>query len=93
VIVSRRSHEQRLRPRFVYREAPMGAVDSGWSALVGDETREELDDPGAMVAQPVADLVARWPELQAVLDTDEPASQWQWDDDRQAYVRLAAPGC
>jgi hypothetical protein len=71
----------------------MGTLDSGWSVLVGDESPEELDDPDAMLLQPVGDLVGRWPELRAVLETTDPTSQWQWDDGRQGYVRLALPGC
>jgi uncharacterized protein YegJ (DUF2314 family) len=38
ILVSRRSHEQDLRPRWVYREEPDNDRDSGWRALVGDET-------------------------------------------------------
>ncbi|HEX4470898.1 MAG TPA: DUF2185 domain-containing protein [Nocardioides sp.] len=91
--MSRRSHEQRLRPRFLYREQPMGVTDSGWSALVGDESPDELDDPDAMLSQPVGELVERWPELRGVLETGRPESQWVWDDERQTYVSLAPPGC
>lgn len=46
VFVSRRSHEQDLRPGYVYRESPDNDRDSGWRALVGDETDEEVDDVG-----------------------------------------------
>jgi hypothetical protein len=94
VVVSRRSHEQDLRPRFLYREEPMSATDSGWSALVGDETRDELDDPDSMISRPLELLIESWPELRPVFETDEPESQWEWDDGRQEYVvRLPPPDC
>jgi hypothetical protein len=92
VIVSRRAHEQDLRPRFVYRDEPMGVSDSGWSALVGDESPEELDDPDAMLAQDAADLVGRWPELRGVFDTEALESQWRWDDESRRYVPLDRTG-
>ncbi len=92
VIVSRRAHEQGLRPRFVYREPPMGPSDSGWSALVGDESPAELDDPDAMLAADAADLVDRWPELRDVFESEAPESQWRWDAESDRYVPLDRPG-
>lgn len=86
VIVSRRAYDQNIRPRFVYRQPPMSTSDSGWSALVGDETPTELDDPGALVSIEVREVLQRWPELLAVLETSAPESQWTWDDDGRRYV-------
>lgn len=89
VIVSRRSHEQAIRPRFIYRDAPMSPSDSGWSALIGDESPEELDDPEALLSQTAGFLLDRWPELRPVFKTDAPESEWTWDDDGQQYVPLS----
>ncbi len=86
VIVSRRSQEQDIRPRYLYREAPMSPSDSGWSALIGDEAREELDNPDALLAQSVGFVLDRWPELRPVFETDAAESEWTWDDDLQRYV-------
>jgi hypothetical protein len=86
VIVSRRSQEQDIRPRYVYRQAPMSPSDSGWSALVGDEPPDELDNPDALLSQPVEVLLDRWPELRPVFETDAPESEWTWDEDGQLYV-------
>lgn len=90
VIVSRRSHDGGIRPRFVYRQTPMSPSDSGWSALVGDESATELDDPGALVSEELAALLARWPELRRVFESAARESQWTWDDDGQRYVPLTA---
>jgi hypothetical protein len=89
-VVSRRVLEQGERPRFVYRQPPMGASDSGWSVLVGDESRAELDDPVAMLAHPLDELLAQWPELGAVFAGDEPESAWEWDDASAVYVPRTA---
>jgi len=88
VIVSRRSHESGARPRFVYRESPLGASDSGWCVLDGDETPEELDDPMSLVPQPMASVLGRWPELQPVFESGAPGSEWRWDDTAGEYVPL-----
>ena len=91
VIVSRRSHDGGIRPRFVYRQTPMSPSDSGWSALVGDESTTELDDPGALVSEEIAVLISRWPELRRVFESETPEAQWTWDDDGQQYVPLTEP--
>jgi hypothetical protein len=88
VIVSRRSHDGGIRPRFVYRQTPMGPSDSGWSALVGDESKTELDDPEALVSEEIAVLISRWPELRQVFESEAPGTQWRWDDDEHRYVPL-----
>jgi hypothetical protein len=92
VIVSRRSHEGGIRPRFVYRQAPMSPSDSGWSVLVGDETRQELDDPDALVSLEVGALLDRWPELRPVFDSQDPESQWMWDDETKLYTPFTERG-
>lgn len=88
VFVSRRAEEDGVRPGYVYREAPDAPWDSGWRAVVGDESQAEADDPGSIVLQPVGDVVERWPELRAVLETPGPAGAWRWDPDAHAYVPL-----
>jgi hypothetical protein len=88
IFVSRRSHEQEVRPGFVYRENPDNARDSGWRALVGDETAAEVDDPANALLQEVGDLLARWPELRPVLETDPAHGSWAWDADAARYLPL-----
>ena len=88
MFVSRRSHEDDVRPGFVYREDPDDDEDSGWRALVGDETAQEVDDPGNVLLQTVGFLLARWPELRPVFETDPRNGAWAWDSDSQRFTPL-----
>ena len=91
VFVSRRSHEQGIRPGYVYREAPDNDHDSGWRGLVGDESAAEVDDPHNALLQQVGFLLDRWPELQPVFETDPRNGSWAWDPKRNRYVPIADP--
>ncbi len=86
VFVSRRSHDDDLRPGYVYREAPDDDQDSGWRALVGDETAAEADDPGSILVQQVGHLLRRWPELRPLVEAEPPEGAWEWDEEKGAYV-------
>lgn len=86
VLVSRRSHDQDVRPGFVYREVPDNDLDSGWRALVGDESPEEVDDPDNVLLQAVGFLLERWPELRLVFETDPDIGSWAWDAQAGSYV-------
>lgn len=86
--VSRRIIEQDLRPGYLYRESPDDARDSGWRALVGDETPQEADDPATIVLEPLRVLLERWPELRPVLATDPRHGSWAWSAAEGRYVRL-----
>jgi hypothetical protein len=88
VLVSRRSHELDLRPRWVYRETPDRDMDSGWRALVGDETDAELDDPENILLQQLGFVLDRWPELRPVFQTDLAHSEWSWDEQSGCYVAV-----
>lgn len=90
VIVSRRSHETDTRPSFVYRDSPMSSSDSGWCVLVGDETQEELDDPGNCLSQQMGFVVDRWPELRPVFESGVEGSEWQWDEATQHYLPITS---
>jgi hypothetical protein len=90
MLVSRRSHEDDVRPGRVYREEPDNDRDSGWRALVGDETADEIDDPANILVQLAGFLLARWPELEPVLETDPDNGDWSWDEPSQRYVREPA---
>jgi len=92
IFVSRRSHEQDVRPGIVYREDPDSELDSGWRALVGDESAEEVDDPGSVLLQAVGYLLDRWPELRPVFTTDPTNGSWVWDSNLERYVPLQQPG-
>lgn len=86
VFVSRRSHERDLRPQFVYREDPDNEQDSGWRALVGDETDEEINDASNVLLQNLGYLVDRWPDLRPVFKTDARRGEWIWDAGSATYV-------
>lgn len=49
---------------FVDRHEPMSRTDSGWILSSGAEAEDEPE----VVALPISDLVARYPEVQALLD-------------------------
>ena len=85
IFVSRRSHEQDVRPGYVYREDPDNERDSGWRALVGDESQDEVDDPNNVLLQNLGFLVDRWPELRPVLETDPAHGAWAWDEAVRAF--------
>ncbi len=90
VIVSRRSLDQALRPGWVCRQDPVNPEDSGWMALVGDESDEELDDPASALIHPAGELMQRWPELESLLQGEQgeqPGSTWVWDESSGAYVQ------
>lgn len=87
VLLSRRV-EAGVRPGFLYREEPDTALDSGWRAMVGDETPAEADDPLSIRPHPVADLVERWPEARTVIEADR-TGEWRWDEAAGTYVPLA----
>lgn len=86
ILVSRRSHEQDLRPGWVYREVPDNDQDSGWRALIGDETDEELDDVSSILLQSLGFVLDRWPELRPVLKTDPDNGGWEWDEQTGRYL-------
>lgn len=86
IFVSRRSHEQDIRPGYVYREAPDNDRHSGWLALVGDESQEEVDDPNNLLVQLLGYLLDRWPELRPVFETDPRNGAWTWDAEAGRYV-------
>jgi hypothetical protein len=92
VFVSRRSHEQDVRPGFVYREDPDDERDSGWRALVGDESAEEVDDPDNVLLQDVGFLLDRWPELRPVFETDPRHGAWAWDAEARRFTPLPEQG-
>jgi hypothetical protein len=89
VIVSKRSHVEDIRPGVVYCEEPLSLSDSGWTAAIGYETDEEMDDSNNFLAQQVGYLTDRWPELRHPLETSGPGAEWHWDDATGAYVLFA----
>ena len=91
-VVSKRSHVQDLRPRCACRDEPLKPHDSGWQVLVGDETEEELSDAANVLVQPLGFVADRWPELRRMFDEGEVGSEWVWDEQSSAYVRLASEG-
>ena len=45
LFASKRLVEQKRKVRFMYRETPDKAYDSGWRFFSGDETEEYVNDP------------------------------------------------
>lgn len=90
ILVSRRSQEQDLRPRWVYRETPDIDSDSGWRAMVGDESDAELEDPAGVLLQAVGFVLDRWPELRPVFQTDPNNGGWAWDERSGRYLSVKA---
>lgn len=86
VFVSRRAQEDGVRPAYVYHEAPDAPWDSGWRAVVGDESPADADDPASIVLASVAEMIERWPELRPVLASPEADGTWGWDPGAREYV-------
>jgi hypothetical protein len=88
MFVSRRSHDEDVRPSYVYREDPDNDQDSGWRAMVGDETDEEINDAANVLLQPLGYLLDRWPELRPVFKTDPSNAEWIWDQSALFYTQV-----
>ena len=91
ILVSRRSHAEDVRPEYVYREDPDNERDSGWRALVGDESDDEANNPDNVLLQDLGFLLDRWPDLRPVFETDPANGAWGWDSRAGRYVRLEDP--
>ncbi|WP_326527383.1 DUF2185 domain-containing protein [Dokdonella sp.] len=87
MFVSRRSHDEDQRPAYIYREDPDNDHDSGWRAMVGDETDDEINDPSNVLLQNLGYLIDRWPELRPVFKTDPRNGSWIWDAIQSKYVQ------
>lgn len=92
MFVSRRSQDQDVRPTYVYREDPDKDRDSGWRAMVGDETDEEINDAANVLLQDLGYLLDRWPELRPVFETDPANAEWAWDAESGSYIQLPPAG-
>lgn len=90
MFVSRRSQELDVRPAYLYREDPDNDEDSGWRAMVGDETDEEINDAANVLLQPLGYLLDRWPELRPMFETDPRNGEWAWDVEKAEYVPLSS---
>jgi hypothetical protein len=70
----------------VYREEPDNDRDSGWRALVGDETDDELNDASYILLQTLGFVLNRWPGLRPVLKTDPENGGWECDEQTRRYL-------
>jgi hypothetical protein len=59
---------------WMYREAADHPGDSGWRIFAGDETGDELDDPGNIAVMPLRDLVAKEAALEPFVRRPAPAA-------------------
>ena len=73
-IVSARVTRDGEPVRYLYREAPDHAEDSGWRMFAGDETNDYANTPDNAAALPLRDLLARDKELETILRTPAPCA-------------------
>lgn len=88
MFVSRRSHDQDVRPSYLYREDPDNDRDSGWRAMVGDESDEEINDSANVLLKELGYVLDRWPELRPVFDTDPRNAEWVWHEASSSYIQV-----
>ncbi len=72
-------------PGYVYWEHPDSPSDTGWRVLVGDETREEADDPDCWQINRVQTLQTHHRRLRQLL-REGVRGEWRWDEQAQRYV-------
>lgn len=78
---------QDAEPGYLYWEEPDEQWDSGWRVLVGDESREDADEPDAFQINRLDTLVERHPRL-GVLFTVGTVGCFEWDEVAQSYQRV-----
>jgi hypothetical protein len=86
-IVSARVARDGAPVRFLYREAPDRADDSGWRVFAGDETDEYSNAPGNAVVLPLRDLLDRDAELKQVFRTPAPCA-FERKDAKASFGRI-----
>ena len=58
-----------------------GRIVTGWEVFVGDESDEELSDPGSVRLPSLSWLVERFPQLETLFDThDGSEASWVVDE-------------
>ena len=73
-VVSARVARDEEPIRWLYREAPDHAADSGWRMLSGDESSGYANDPDNFVNLPLHQVIEMAPHLEPLLDTPPPAA-------------------
>ena len=73
--------------RISIGRTPTTITDSGWRAMVGDETDDEINDPSNVLLQNLGYLIDRWPELRPVFKTEPRNGSWIWDAIQSKYVQ------
>jgi hypothetical protein len=73
-IVSARVTRDGEPVRYLYRETPDHAEDSGWRVFAGDESDEYANTAGNASVLPLRDLLARDKELESILRTPAPCT-------------------
>jgi len=86
-IVSARVTRDGEPVRYLYREMPDHAEDSGWRVFAGDETDEYANTPANAAALPLRDLLARDKELEAILRTPAPCA-FERTDAQAPFARI-----
>jgi len=85
--VSRRIMQDREPVRWMYREKPDNAQDSGWRLYCGDEDQDYCDNPDNVEMIPLRDLIRLDPTLEAVLSSPQPAA-FQRRDANHAFAKV-----
>ncbi len=85
-IVSRRVVQEDVFPRRIYKDEPLRPADSGWTILVGDETRDELEDAASFVSSDLGYLTDKFPPLAEPFRS--PGGEWLWDSASSRFAPL-----
>jgi hypothetical protein len=72
--------------RWLYREVATADNDSGWYFFAGDERGDYLDNSDNARVVPVREILARFPQLEAILQTPAPCA-FELDGD-DGYVQV-----
>ena len=71
--------------KFMYRESPDGAKDSGWRFFTGEEPQEYVDDPANTSLYLLSTIAEIDPSIIPLLDTPAPCA-FEREDDTAEFV-------
>ena len=81
ILVTQRSDGEDRRPEIIFREDPVYDGDSGWRAIIGDETGGD-----EILPQQAGFFLQRWPEVRAVLESNLTSGFWKWNKRLRNYL-------
>ncbi len=74
--------------RYIYRESPDSADDSGWRVFSGEESQEYADNPLNFAMYNAATIVEKEPRIAKFLGEDYPV-EYQWNVTLERFERIA----